>query len=297
MANSGSDDRLYAYEALGFLLGTGGCQVAGGGAGLLDREGVRAPARTAPGDHERRGRGDVRAVHRGVRERRQGFSSRLAAEIRPRLGLALVAGLAPAAPRVSRAPTPRATRRVRPVCCVSAWWRTSSAWSRVSGVSRSRTPRPSWTASRASGSAATSRCFVLCNQLCAAFKGQLAPFAETVTETLLAQTARALAPFASPDGHTHGVLGMFARVADVPDALARAGHRPIAARPMASSARRRPAAAAADDAARRSAFWSRARRASSGRRSSRTCTRSARTGCGARSRRRPRAFGRRLWRR
>ena len=64
---------------------------------------------------------------------------------------------------------------------------------------------------RASGSASDLKeCFVLCNQLCATFKKDLAPFAETVTPALIAQTAAALAPFASPDGHAHGVLGVCA---------------------------------------------------------------------------------------
>ena len=97
-------------------------------------------------------------------------------------------------------------------------------------------------------------------------QSELAPFAETVTETLLAQTARALAPFASPDGHTHGVLGMFARVADVPDALARADAAVAAGRRRAGGAA--AAAAAADDAAARNTEVARGARARA--RSSRT---------------------------
>jgi exportin-T len=71
MANSGNDDRLYAYEALGFLLGTEDAKLPEEAQVSLTEKACARLARTARGGHERRGRGDVRAVHRGVRERRQ----------------------------------------------------------------------------------------------------------------------------------------------------------------------------------------------------------------------------------
>ena len=197
--------RRLRVRGAGVFARHGGCQVAGGGAGLLDREGVRACAHGS-GGHERRGRGDVRAVHRGVRERRQGFSSRLATEIGPgwtRAGR----GLAPATACLAcfdAASDPTGSAGVLRQRVVAF----SAVGCRASRVPVRRAPR----GPRARlGSAATSRSASCCATSSARRSSDWRPPA-AVTETLLAQTARAhLAPFTSPDGHTHGVLGMFAR--------------------------------------------------------------------------------------
>jgi exportin-T len=247
MANSGNDDRLYAYEALGFLLGTEDVKLPEEAQVSLTEKAcarlrARLEAATNGGDAETCARCIVACANVA-----KGFSSRLATEIRPRLGLALVAGLAPATACLARFdaasdpnPNPGSAAGVLRQRVVAYFQRM------VQCVGRLAFPyaAPLVDRVRASGSASDLKeCFVLCNQLCATFKSELAPFAETVTETLLAQTARALAPFASPDGHTHGVLGIFARVTDVPDALARADAA-VAARAMA-----RAGAAADADAA------------------------------------------------
>ena len=254
MANSGNDDRLYAYEALGFLLGTEDAKLPEEAQVSLTEKAcarlrARLEAATNGGDAETCARCIVACANVA-----KGFSSRLATEIRPRLGLALVAGLAPATACLARfdaASDPTGSAGVLRQRVVAYFQRM------VQGVGRLAFPyaAPLVDRVRASGSASDLKeCFVLCNQLCATFKSELAPFAETVTETLLAQTARALAPFASPDGHTHGVLGMFTRVADVPDALARADAA-VAARAMTRADA--AAAAAADDAAARNTEESR----------------------------------------
>ena len=251
-AAAGNDDRLYAYEALGFLLGTEDVKLPEEAqVSLTEKACARLRSRlesaTAAGDAGTCARCLVACANVA-----KGFSARLATEIRPRLGLALVAGLAPATACLARfdASNDPAAGLLRQR--VVAYFQRM-----VQGVGRAAFPyaAPLVDRVRASGSASDLKeCFVLCNQLCATFKSELAPFAETVTETLLAQTARALAPFASPDGHTHGVLGMFARVADVPDALARADAA-VAARAMTRADA--AAAAAADDAAARNTEESR----------------------------------------
>ena len=249
MANSGNDDRLYAYEALGFLLGTEDVKLPEEAQVSLTEKAcarlrARLEAATNGGDAETCARCIVACANVA-----KGFSSRLATEIRPRLGLALVAGLAPATACLARfdaASDPTGSAGVLRQRVVAYFQRM------VQCVGRLAFPyaAPLVDRVRASGSASDLKeCFVLCNQLCATFKSELAPFAETVTETLLAQTARALAPFASPDGHTHGVLGIFARVTDVPDALARADAA-VAARAMARAGAAAAAADAADAAAR-----------------------------------------------
>jgi len=249
MANSGNDDRLYAYEALGFLLGTEDVKLPEEAQVSLTEKAcarlrARLEAATNGGDAETCARCIVACANVA-----KGFSSRLATEIRPRLGLALVAGLAPATACLARfdaASDPTGSAGVLRQRVVAYFQRM------VQCVGRLAFPyaAPLVDRVRASGSASDLKeCFVLCNQLCATFKSELAPFAETVTETLLAQTARALAPFASPDGHTHGVLGIFARVTDVPDALARADAA-VAARAMARAGADAAAADAADAAAR-----------------------------------------------
>ena len=219
-AAAGNDDRLYAYEALGFLLGTEDVKLPEEAqVSLTEKACARLRSRlesaTAAGDAGTCARCLVACANVA-----KGFSARLATEIRPRLGLALVAGLAPATACLARfdASNDPAAGLLRQR--VVAYFQRM-----VQGVGRAAFPyaAPLVDRVRASGSASDLKeGFVLCNQLCAAFKRELAPFAEAATPALIAQTARALAPFASPDGHAHGVLGVFARVADVPDALARA---------------------------------------------------------------------------
>jgi hypothetical protein len=173
----------------------------------------------------------------------KGFSPRLATEIRPRIGNALVAGLAPATACLARFDA----AAVGPSAGVLRQRVVAYFQRMVQGVGRLAFPyaAPLVDRVRASGGADDLKeCFVLCNQLCATFKKELAPFTETVTPALIAQTAAALAPFASPDGHAHGVLGVVSRVADVPDALARADAS-LAAREADANAAAAAAAAAA----------------------------------------------------
>ena len=192
MANSGNDDRLYAYEALGCLLGTEDAKLPEEAQVSLTEKAcarlrARLEAATNGGDAETCARCIVACANVA-----KGFSSRLATEIRPRLGLALVAGLAPATACLARfdaASDPTGSAGVLRQRVVAYFQRM------VQGVGRLAFPyaAPLVDRVRASGSASDLKeCFVLCNQLCATFKSELAPFAETVTETLLAQTARAL---------------------------------------------------------------------------------------------------------
>ena len=245
MATAGNDDRLYAYEALGFLLGTEDVKLPEEAQVSLTE---KACARLRQRLETAANAGDAGTCARCIvacANVAKGFSPRLATEIRPRIGQALVAGLAPATACLARFDA----AAFGPAAGVLRQRVVAYFQRMVQGVGRLAFPyaAPLVDRVRASGGADDLKeCFVLCNQLCATFKKDLAPFAETVTPALIAQTAAALAPFASPDGHAHGVLGVVSRVADVPDALARADAS-LAAREAAAAA---AAAAAADAAAR-----------------------------------------------
>ena len=243
MAVAGNDDRLYAYEALGFLLGTEDVKLPEEAqVSLTEKACARLRQRLETASNA----GDAGTCARCIvacANIAKGFSPRLATEIRPRIGNALVAGLAPATACLARFDA----AAVGPSAGVLRQRVVAYFQRMVQGVGRLAFPyaAPLVDRVRASGGADDLKeCFVLCNQLCATFKKELAPFAETVTPALIAQTAAALAPFASPDGHAHGVLGVVSRVADVPDALARADAS-LAAREADANAAAAAAAAAA----------------------------------------------------
>ena len=218
MATVGNDDRLYVYEALGYLLGT---------------EDIKLPEETQVEFTEGFCLGLRQRLERATHENdastaarvivamaniAKGFSVRLATEIRPRLGEALVAGLQQATSSLSHFdsqndPSAHLIRQ-----------RTVAYFQRmVQGVGERAFAYAAPLIDRIAKNGSKKdlkECFVLCNQLAATFKEKLAPFVLQVTPGLTEQTFQALQPFCSPDGRLHGVLGLVRSIADVPNVLA-----------------------------------------------------------------------------
>ena len=159
-------------RALGFLLGTEDAKLPEEAQVSLTEKRARACAHSS-GGHERRGRGDVRAVHRGVRERRQRLLFAPGARSGP--GLDSRWSRLGAGDGVSRA----LRRRDDPTGSAGVLRQRVVAYFQrmVQGVGRLAFPyaAPLVDRVRLRLGERPQECFVLCNQLCATFKASWRP--------------------------------------------------------------------------------------------------------------------------
>ena len=200
MATAGNDDRLYAFEAFGVLLGIDDVPeelqvryleaVCGPLRGRIEAATARGafPSDAAEAQHA------VVALSNVAK----GFPQRMATVSRPKIGEILRAGLEPA------------------LRCLAVWPRDPLTRQRVlgffqrlvQGIGSQVFPYalPLVTHLRTEATPGDLReCLVLINQLMATFKTDLGPFLAEVLPVMIRQVAAALAPFAGADGPVLGV--------------------------------------------------------------------------------------------